>query len=333
MSNPQTFYTVGGLDLSNIFQPLSLGSSALVTGYKFGNIGADLNTIFAAYPGSGPQASATGYTVGVNDLNTIFAKFNLSFSITSSNISNVTITSTTQNGYNIYTFRTTSEVGIKNVWNPGTCTINFSKNANISVILVGGGGGGGVCSNTFSGGGGGGGVFNLTTSNVSTGVNYSLQVGSGGTQFINDNQNGQLSSLSGGSINLSGNGGNQGLNATTSNGTGGSSSNGGNGGNGGNPGSKGSNGSYNNYTTGYGSILNIGGGGGGGSKSSNSSLIGYGYAGSNGTGGSAGNSSSTSPNSGVGIGAGGGGAPGITSTGSGVGGAGHSGIVIIYIAN
>ena len=76
MSNPQTFYTVGGLDLSNIFQPLSLGSSALVTGYKFGNSHADLNTIFAAYPGSGPQASATGYKVGVNDLNTIFAKYN-----------------------------------------------------------------------------------------------------------------------------------------------------------------------------------------------------------------------------------------------------------------
>jgi hypothetical protein len=338
MSNPQTFYTVGGLDLSNIFQPLSLGSSALVTGYKFGNTGADLNSIFAAYPGSGTQASATGYKVGVNDLNTIFAKYEpyVPFSITSSNISNVTITSTTQNGYNIYTFKTTSEVGSKNVWSPGTCIINFSKNANISVILVGGGGGGGANENTFSGGGGGGGVFNLTTANVSTGVNYSLQVGSGGTKYVDGNQDGQSSTLSGGSINLSVNGGNQGVNATTSsNGAGGTSSNGGNGGNGGNPGSSGSNGSYNNYTTVYGSILNIGGGGGGGSKSITSSFIGYGYGGSNGTGGAAGNNSSTNLKPGVGFGAAGGGAPGNTTSGSStaVGGQGHSGLVIIYIAN
>jgi hypothetical protein len=335
MSNPQTFYTVVGLDLSNIFQPLSLGSSASATGYNVNGYG-DLNTIFAAYLGSGTQASATGYKVGVNDLNTIFAPFNLSFSISSSNISNVTVTSTTQNGYNIYTFTATSQVGDSQNWNPGTCTINFSKNANISVILVGGGGGGGDSKNEYSGGGGGGGVFNLTTANVSAGVNYSLQVGSGGSEYAAGNQNGQSSTLSGGSINLSVNGGNQGVNATTSsNGTGGTSSNGGNGGNGGHPGSSGSNGSYNNYTTDYGSTLNIGGGGGGGSKSSNSSFIGYGYAGTNGIGGAAGNSSSTFQHPGVGFGAAGGGAPGITISGGGgsTGGAGHSGLVIIYIAN
>ena len=71
MSNPQTFYTVGGVDLSNIFQHYTSGSQAPTTGYKIPN-GADLNTIFEAYT-SGAQASATGYKVGLSDLNLIFA--------------------------------------------------------------------------------------------------------------------------------------------------------------------------------------------------------------------------------------------------------------------
>ena len=69
MSNPQTFYKVGGVDLSNIFQPLSLGSQSVVlTKYNVTGYG-DLNTIFAAYT-SGTKATATGYTVtGYGDLN------------------------------------------------------------------------------------------------------------------------------------------------------------------------------------------------------------------------------------------------------------------------
>ena len=58
MSNPQTFYKVGGVDLSNIFLPLSLGSSASATGYNVNGYG-DLNTIFAAYTAGGPQALQT----------------------------------------------------------------------------------------------------------------------------------------------------------------------------------------------------------------------------------------------------------------------------------
>ena len=75
MSNPQTFYKVGGVDLSNIFQPLGQDlSSNVVTKYKVN--GADLNTIFAAYISSNPQTSATKYKVpGYGDLNTIFAKY------------------------------------------------------------------------------------------------------------------------------------------------------------------------------------------------------------------------------------------------------------------
>ena len=34
MSNPTTYYNVGGIDLSNIFQPYSSGALARATGYR-----------------------------------------------------------------------------------------------------------------------------------------------------------------------------------------------------------------------------------------------------------------------------------------------------------
>ena len=58
MSNPQTFYTVGGVDLSNIFQHYTTGTPASTTGYTVAGHG-DLNNIFAPYT-SGIQA--TEYT-------------------------------------------------------------------------------------------------------------------------------------------------------------------------------------------------------------------------------------------------------------------------------
>ena len=72
MSNPQTFYKVGGVDLSNIFQPLTGTQSPITTGYKLPN-GDDLNTIFEPYPGTGIKAPETSYNVtGLGDLNNIF---------------------------------------------------------------------------------------------------------------------------------------------------------------------------------------------------------------------------------------------------------------------
>jgi len=71
MSNPQTFYKVGGVDLSNIFQPLTGTQSPITTGYKLPN-GDDLNTIFEPYPGTGIKAPETSYNVtGLGDLNNI----------------------------------------------------------------------------------------------------------------------------------------------------------------------------------------------------------------------------------------------------------------------
>jgi len=76
MSNPQTKFLVGGLDLSSIFQPISLGTAyPTATGYKIPG-GNDLNQIFAAYSGSGTKANTTGYQLNGNDLCNIFAKFN-----------------------------------------------------------------------------------------------------------------------------------------------------------------------------------------------------------------------------------------------------------------
>jgi hypothetical protein len=75
MSNPQTFYKVGGVDLSNIFQAYSGPPSGVLTKYNVPGYG-DLNTIFAPYPGTGTKALVTGYTVtGYGDLNAIFAKY------------------------------------------------------------------------------------------------------------------------------------------------------------------------------------------------------------------------------------------------------------------
>jgi hypothetical protein len=148
MSNPQTFYKVGGVDLSNIFQPLSLGSqSGVLTKYNVPGYG-DLNSIFAVYT-SGTKATATGYTVtGYGDLNNIFAKYDLNifpFNITGS--TNYT-TGTLSNNYNIVYFR------------PGTFTVTPLINLNIYQLFVVASGSTGIGRN---GGNGGQILFNENT--------------------------------------------------------------------------------------------------------------------------------------------------------------------------
>lgn len=181
MSNPQTFYTVGGIDLSGIFQPLSLGSpSSVVTGYKVG--GNDLNTIFAAYTG-GSQSITTGYSVsGYGDLNNIFAKYNPinTISILVSNI-NTSYTSGVNGSITWYKFllsgTTTAQANVQFISSLGnsSCQINF--------CLIGGGdsgGGNNSTTNTFQYGGGGGGIYYLTNSIINTSTNFLIQVGQAG---------------------------------------------------------------------------------------------------------------------------------------------------------
>ena len=153
MSNPETFYTVGGLDLSSIFQPLSLGSSAPATGYSVNGVG-DLNQIFAAYPGlPATKAPLTNYNVNGVDLNTIFAKYDLNifpFTITGSiNYSTGTLTNT----YNIIYFRPTAFIA-------GTFTVTPLFNLNIYQLFVVASGGTGIGRN---GGNGGQILFNQNT--------------------------------------------------------------------------------------------------------------------------------------------------------------------------
>jgi len=169
MSNPTTHYTVGGVDLSAIFQPLSQGSAiGYDTNYTVSGYG-DLRNIFAAYTGAaGTQAPVTGYSVNGQDLNTIFAKKPL-YIITGS------LT------YDVYTYG--GRTGI--VFTGGTGTITYFIDIPTTVIAVGGGGGGNmqtlgfftVCAGT---GGGGGGTAYIQNSNLNKNVPYNISVGIGG---------------------------------------------------------------------------------------------------------------------------------------------------------
>tara|TARA_B110000483_G_C18100862_1_gene505753 strand:+ start:53 stop:1201 length:1149 start_codon:yes stop_codon:yes gene_type:complete len=74
ITNETTNFLVNGVDISNIFQPLSLGTQyPSQTGYTIGD--KDLNEIFAKYTNGDDKAELTGYTIGNKDLNEIFAKY------------------------------------------------------------------------------------------------------------------------------------------------------------------------------------------------------------------------------------------------------------------
>jgi hypothetical protein len=234
MSNPTTHYTVGGVDLSNIFQPLVQGTNiAYNTNYTVG--GADLRNIFAAYTGAaGTQAPVTGYRVtGHGDLNTIFAK--MPFYTITNNSADLKITSMQNNGYTGLIFETkqppnTSE-GVD------TCTIVFHASKRVSCLIVGGGGGGGAgnyvplysTNFTCAGAGGGGGGFINDAFNVPTSTPLSIQVASAGLgrQATNPGQgnstgaHGGTSSLTGGILNFTAHGGEGGKGIGTAEGYGG----------------------------------------------------------------------------------------------------------------
>lgn len=313
MSNP-TFYTVNGVDLSNIFQPYSGPPSAITTGYKVNT--TDLNLIFAPYVSGNPQASPTGYTVPIyGDLNQIFAKYN---PVTFTATGDYTITS--DGTYNtIITFKS------------GIGTILFNTNVGtVSCIVVGGGGGAGhgmkAASGTSGGsggrGGGGGQVIqqNLTYS-IATSYNISIGAGGTGGYWVSGSTvastNGNPSSLDiivalGGTKDSGGNGGNGGTGISSSNN--------------GTNGSAGSNG--------YGSSGGGGGGGTGGLPSPQSlggtSTNGAGSGGKgSASGGGSGNTGGGAGDNTGGGGGGGGGAGNTQSNSSSNGGNGGSGIIIL----
>ena len=193
MSNPTTNYTVGGLDLSNIFQPLVQGSAiGYNTNYTVSGHG-DLSAIFAAYTGAtGTQAPVTGYSVtGHGDLNTIFAK-KILYIITGS----LTYTVYTYGGY----------TGI--AFTAGSGGITFFANILSNLIAVGGGGAGGPNGEA----GGGGGTVNFPNFNVVANTLYEISVGGGGAQPSGNGGNAQIGPYIGhggygGVSNFSGSGG------------------------------------------------------------------------------------------------------------------------------
>jgi hypothetical protein len=115
MSNPKTFYTVGGLDLSSIFQPLGSLSASAKTNYKISG-GLDLNTIFANISTGSSIGYNTNYIVknyndisGNNlDLRNIFAAYKpyTTNGIVSS--TNPFVTSAPSNGYTYILFNSSS---------------------------------------------------------------------------------------------------------------------------------------------------------------------------------------------------------------------------------
>ena len=161
MSNPKTSYTVGGLDLSGIFQPYSSGNNA-VTGYKISS-GQDLSGIFQPFI-SGNKAIPTYYFVynynnlGTKDLSDIFAPYNI--------ITQFGGTSEFSGEYTIVSF-----TGIS-----GSININSTVSTTFYYLVVGGGGGGG---SYYGGGGGAGGVLqgSFSTSGQNT---INITVGAGG---------------------------------------------------------------------------------------------------------------------------------------------------------
>ncbi len=342
MSNPQTYYTCGGVDLSSIFQPYSGGTKTPLTNFNVSGYG-DLNNIFDPSSNGEIITYDTGYLANGVDLRYYFAgKKNQYIYITNQN-QNISLSTSYTNGYYIVQF---TNNGIQDVnWSTATCDISFLSSGIINVILVGRGGGGGFGGGEglggierASGGGGGGGSFSLNQISIIENTNYTLTVGSGGVSYINSNQDGQASSLIGQSLNLYQPGGSHGGNASQGSTSGGSSYNGGNGGNGGTQsGQSGQNGNYAVYVTQYGSTLNLGGGGGGGYGPNSLGNCGSGYGALNGIGGQPGikdvNIGTLENGSGFGAGGGGGGGldlpSGMEGSGSS-GGIGGNGLVIIY---
>ena len=144
MSNPQTFYTVGGVDLSNIFQHYTGLPQANLTKYTVTGYG-DLNAIFAPLPNlSPPGIQTTGYNVSGSDIGNIFYT-KIPFLITGS--TNY-IRGTLSNYYNVLYFR------------PGTFTVTPLINVNIYQLFVVASGSSGIGRD---GGNGGQIVFNENT--------------------------------------------------------------------------------------------------------------------------------------------------------------------------
>ena len=316
MSNQTTFYTVGGLDLSNLFQPYIVNSSAaLATNYIIPD-GRDLNVIFQKIdPSFNRQSITTGYTYNNLDLNTIFAPM---FTYTGGAISNTNplSTSATVNGYTYILF---------------TSSGTFKSSAeikNLYFVVVGAGGfGAQSTTDRYGGGGGGSGGIIMGHTNLKTNDSLNVTFASGNSGFSKLTQTEYTMTANNGATASSNIGGNGGVYSFTSVPSPtivtiiDKSSDGGVGGNGGNQYNNGpgptaggvtnnivSTNGYITTSDGITSTLTFCAGGGGGGGSSNADLnTAYGGAAGGGTNSGAGGNGGSGAKNGAGGGGGGGG--------------------------
>lgn len=178
--NGTGYYISSGLDLSDIFLPLSSGTSI---GYDTGfstlvnSTSIDLQYVFSSISSGSALGYDTGYSVTGNvDLSAIFAK-NTSYTTTG----NPTIT--TLNGYTFIQFLSSGT---------GSITfINPSAGLQISYLVVGGGGAGGsgyyyteggagtTIVQFYTGGGGAGGEVTQGTFLLSASTTLTTSIGAG----------------------------------------------------------------------------------------------------------------------------------------------------------
>lgn len=201
-----TNYDVSGLDLSEIFYPLSSGgiSQTIPTGFKYWDVSSgefkDLIYLFASY-NSGSYANYTNYISGNygTDLSRIFQKIdNLPPIYTISDTSGVNITQGQTGNYYWIIFdienpslQASIPGGQSGI--PGIAKIIFNQNVyDVNFIIIGGGGGGagGNILSVAGAGGGSGATTIINLLNVNINDFFNLNVGFQGNGRSLGNQSG-----------------------------------------------------------------------------------------------------------------------------------------------
>jgi len=200
-------YYAQGVDLSQIFEPLTGVTTASSTGYD--DNGQDLNLFFAPLTGA-TKAPVTGFRVNSTDLNEFFEPL--------AALPTLTITRTSPTGYYskagitgyiLYRFDSVKPE------DPGaspaafTITVNAAAGITGGMILVGGGGSGGNGSANSSGGGGGGGAALTAQMGLPQTAALLLTVGVGGLRpdGKNDGNNASATGVTYQSYNMTAGGG------------------------------------------------------------------------------------------------------------------------------
>ena len=202
----KTNYDVSGVDLSEIFYPLSSGGTQQITstGFQYQDVSSgefkDLIYLFASY-NSGSYANDTNYISGNygTDLSRIFQKIDIPPTIyTINDTSGVSVTQGNSGNYYWIIFDIENPIlqaSIPNVKEgiPGIATITFNQNVyDVNFIIIGGGGGGasGNVSSIAGAAGGSGATTIINLLNVNVNDFFKLNIGFQGNGRTPGNQGG-----------------------------------------------------------------------------------------------------------------------------------------------